>query len=141
MLYFASLYFTLLHFTSLHFTLLYFTLLYFTLLYFTLLYFTLLYFTYLLTYLLYLLTYLLTYARTHARTHARNNSEARRCSYFELGVPVSYLTSASFCYDLDRLPFPVTNIKNLVKKQLLLLGRDTQRQFSVKYLFGKAKIA
>ena len=72
----------------------------------------------------------------------RNNAEACRCSYFELGLPLSYLTSVSFCYDLDFLPFPVTNIKNLIlKNQLPLLGRGTQRQFPVKYLFGEAKIA
>ena len=46
----------------------------------------------------------------------RNNAEACRCSYFELGLPLSYLTSVSFCYDLDCLPFPVTNIKNLIEK-------------------------
>ena len=44
----------------------------------------------------------------------RNNAEPCRCSYFELGLPLSYLTSVSFCYDLDCLPFPVTNIKNLI---------------------------
>ena len=74
----------------------------------------------------------------------RKNAEARRCSFFKLGLPLSYLTSVSFCYDLDCLPFPVTicNIKNLIykKKQLPLLGRGTQRQFPVKYLFREAKI-